>query len=376
MTLKSKNLFQQPWFHSPLIDSVGMFAIPLFIILTIMFFGDIIGKNIFIGLAAAIGFIDYGHSWISWVRVKTNPLETKKHVYLYILSYIAFFIILSGIFLIPDITLAHKFLVYFAIIHFIRQQYGVIKIYSKTDGAKTKNQTRITDLFVYLTMAYPIIWWHAHNGNKKLYWKAYLIDIPYINIIENILLITYIISGLFYLYYEFKITQRNKAINLPKNITLLSTIICWTYSIMYSELAVSFMFAVIYSHNITYFIIIWSTARRDYLLQGYKFSEKFIGRFFNWRSYEGFWIYFFGMNLIAAFILSIYVWITHGNQIKIIFFKLDYSWIPTGTDINSIYFAIISGLYFATHANHYFIDAFLWKKEKDYAWHLKNKGPL
>lgn len=356
--------FQQPWMHSPILDTIGMYGLPLLLCLLFLLFKDHINYTFFYSFSGLIAFIDYSHGYASWAKVSSNPMENKKSVIFYILIYIIFAIIFIPTVYFKQVTFIHNFLVYYAIYHFMRQQWAIIKIYDR--GMTKKNKNLVQNIFIYSSMLYPILWWHTHiNENVNFYWKNFFITIPFVDHFATLTLITLIFSALIFAYNEIRLSFVIRNLNIPKNLTILATVIGWNYAIIFSDHIMVFFFGVVYAHNISYFFIVWITANRDFKLQGY--PKTFYNKFINWKSNFGFPLYFIVVCLVATSFISFVNKVTRGSNAFVanMNFKLDF--LPILDNDQFILKSIIIGLYLATHAGQFTIDAFLWRKEKNYA---------
>jgi hypothetical protein len=227
---------KQPWFHSSLLDSLGIVGFP-FLFLPFAFFINTQQWSVsfLYLLIGAIGFIDFGHIFAMWFRIKSNPLEHKYSLPMYLLFYVLIWIFFASVIFWGHQFSLERFLVYFVIFHFIKQQYGLIQIYSRTDGKKTKYETAFNRYFIYISMAYPIFWWHGQKKFQSLYWKQFFFDIPYINMINHILLALFILGLLYYIACEIRIYKKNKFFNIPKNFSVLGAILGWNVPIIFLE---------------------------------------------------------------------------------------------------------------------------------------------
>jgi hypothetical protein len=367
-----KSNYQQPWFHSAWLDSISMYGLPLLASFVLFFFSNVIDPKHILQVILLVGLIDFGHIFGQWYRIKYNPCESENAIY----KYLIFFII--SLFVVAFITSLNfqkelqTCLVYLVIYHFIKQQFGIIKIYSRTDGAKTRFQRISTDWFVYLSMLYPFLYWHKNDLLKSFYWKTFLIEIPYINIISNIALISLIFCFVCYVYYEYLISKNNRAINIPKNLSVLGALIGWNFAFIFPTYSNVILFTVIYTHNIAYIMLIWIIGKRDRALQGYK-EPTGIKKVLSWTTTPGFFFYFFMINFIASIVYGVWYWVAHDQVMTKFFLDHIITLLPQIKYQENFGWHIVNALFYTTQGTHYIIDGFLWKKEKDYAWQLRQE---
>lgn len=369
-----KELIQkQPWFHSPIVDSFGIYLFPMLITVFLYFFGDNFSPVSVAAPALLFGTLDLGHIFAQWFRIKSNPMEKPNRFRLWITFCIVMLFVIAFILSTEYWRILRAFLVYYVIYHFIKQLYGIIKIYSKTDIRRSKLETKIIDIFVYLTMLYPFIYWHDSYNLSNFYWRTFLYNIPYISYIEIIARFAFLFSGLFYIYSEVKNTIQNKFFNIPKNMTIAATILAWNASIIFPKFNSLIFYAVIYTHYLNYVVVVWSIGRRDKKLQGIE-EPKGWRKLFCWTSVPGFFTYSFFINAIAIFIYTFWLWVAHYKLYDSWLYKEIIIYFPQIKNRELFWWHVVDALFYTTQGTHYFIDGFLWKKEKDYAWHLRQES--
>jgi len=364
--------YQQPWFYSAWLDSLSMYGFPLLATLILFFFTDLLTPRLITQFALFMGVIDFGHIFAQWYRIKYNPIEKPNALYKYIFLFIILLFVTAFITSLNFQREMQSFLVYYVLYHFLKQQFGIIKIYSKTDGPKTKLQMRMTDTFIYLSMAYPVIHWHSSELLKTFYWKDLFITVPYIESIEIVTRVIFIVSFVAYIFYEYKITKTNGGFNIPKNLSVLGALVGWNFALIFPTYQKALLFTIVYTHNIAYIVLIWVVAKRDRKLQGYV-EPKGIKQVFSWTTVPGFVVYYLSINIMASTVLTLWYWVAHDKVIHEFLLYHVIVHLPQINSQESFLWHIINALFYTTQGSHYLFDGFLWKKEKDYAWHLRQK---
>ncbi|MEM9324353.1 MAG: hypothetical protein AAGA85_01800 [Bacteroidota bacterium] len=111
--------------------------------------------------------IDVSHVWSTLFRTYLDREEFTKHRRLLIFAPVAGFL-LALIIASISLTLFWRILAYVAVFHFVKQQYGFMRIYKAK--ARDFGRQRIGDNFViYLSMIYPILFWHL-NSDRAFSW--------------------------------------------------------------------------------------------------------------------------------------------------------------------------------------------------------------
>ena len=78
---------------------------------------------------------------------------------------------------------------YFAIYHFVRQQYGFMMLYRR--GEPTGIGYRIDQLAIYLATVYPLVYWHTYPRNFQWFSDFDVLQIP-VTWPEQVLRVVYI----------------------------------------------------------------------------------------------------------------------------------------------------------------------------------------
>lgn len=111
--------------------------------------------------------IDVSHVWSTVFRTYIDVEEFKNHrkllIYTPLICFLAAFLV-SAI----SFELFWRCLAYVAVYHFIKQQYGFMRIYkAKAEDFQTK---LFNDNFIiYFTMLYPVLYWHL-NLDREFSW--------------------------------------------------------------------------------------------------------------------------------------------------------------------------------------------------------------
>lgn len=353
----------QPWFHSWYGDLLGLHLVPLIAVLLAFF--DLPPFNIYLRdwteVIVWIIVLDWAHIFAQWHRIYCNPLETKMLKWIYPISFFLLVPCLTVVLHYSGRIPVETFLIYFVVYHFIKQNYGYIRVYSKTDGPKQKYEMWLETLLIYLSMALPVLYWHLSFPYDLFTWVKFFPKWGPINLFLTPLLILYILCWVSYLVMEVRRSLRNNQINIPKNLSILSAAVGWGAITLLSESPMLVYFTVVLAHDLSYTTFVWFIGRRDQKMISGKIPWR------SWSSVPGFFMYLLAIVVVSQFVLllhhrfagSSYPNLVFGNYMEAV--KVGNKWM---TDLG---FAI----FFATQAHHYFIDRYLWKKEKDLEYMVK-----
>lgn len=343
-------MHKQKWIHSALFDGIFILS-PPFIALAI---SHMLPQGTDISIAwwvVLILCIDVSHVYSTLYRTYFDKTVIKKHSQLLklipILSFGAGVLIYSS-----DSLYFWRVLAYLAVFHFIRQQYGFVRLYSKDN---TNKYEWIDTFCIYTSTVFPIIYWHL-EGPRNFNWFVKF-DFYYIHnaTLEPLLYTIYIISILAYIIKEIVLFYKTNSINIPKNGVIVGTILSWYFGIIYFNSDLLFTLLNVVSHGIPYMALVW--------VWGNKLSLKK-------NSYEQFYLWIFKLKGVWIFISIILafayfeeglwdylVWNENENLFK------PFHAIPE-FDFSS-HFSWIIPLLSVPQITHYILDGFIWKIKYD-----------
>ncbi len=161
---------QQPWIYAAIPDSIFILAPPFLVLAVILllpgyfFDGAAVSPAVWISLVLCI---DVAHVYSTLYRTyfDKETFSTKKN--LFILTPLLVFVCGVIIYSISGL-LFWRIAAYLAVFHFVRQQYGFLKIYSRKE-ISGKRKSFLDSLLIYSLTLYPILWWHLH-GPRQFSW--------------------------------------------------------------------------------------------------------------------------------------------------------------------------------------------------------------
>jgi hypothetical protein len=345
----------QPWIAEKKFDLI-FFILPSFISVAMAFFIALyFPQTNKVSLGSWIGLIlviDVGHVYSSLYKTYFHPVAAKKmHTLLFLIPILSF-IVSVGLYFLSDIYF-WRAIAYLAVFHFIRQQYGFFKIYSREEKNK-KNFEWLEKNIIYIVTLYPIIYWHTHLP-RKFNWfieNDFFSNVPLL--INHIAFGVYIVGIVMYVLKEILIYQHNSDFNLPKNLFFLGTTASWYVGIILFNNDLIFTLTNVVSHGVPYFAMIWwsgaTELASDARLQKTRMRFIFLKRYF---------FIFFGILFLLSFIeeglWDGFVWREHLN------FFTPFSKLPE--HLSDTTFIFLIPLLALPQLTHYILDGFIWKKK-------------
>ena len=295
--------------------------------------------------------IDVSHVWSTIFRTYLDPEEFRLHRRILIAAPIISFVVAFGLAAI-SIDLFWRCLAYVAVYHFVKQQYGFMRIY------KAKNRDfhgkLIGDNFViYLSMLYPIIFWHL-SADREFAWFVEE-DFVSANIATDLMghivpianSLYFLILG-WWLWDEIKLGRIHGNLQLGKILWVLTTAFNWFLGIIYFNSDIVFTITNVVAHGLPYIALI------IFYQEG---KERMKGRLVsgNWTRIS---LSVISLVLILAFTEE-YLWdaLVYRDYENVFFQVLGY---PFDTPAFFVQWLAI-GMLTVPQLTHYILDGYIWK---------------
>lgn len=349
-------LQQHNWIGNAKVESIGILGVPFLCVAILCFIpssflqSDTMPEFMWLFLVV---FIDVGHVYSTIYRTYVDKPLINKHKNLF-LGLPILLLVLSILLHTISSMLFWRCLAYFAVYHFIRQQYGFLKIYSrKNNYSKTKQ--RIDAFTIYSVTILPILYWHFSNDrNFNWFLKGDFILSTSTSYLPNLINVLFFIVLTVYLISEIQSSILVKTVNIQKNGVIMGTALSWYIGIIYFNSDFVFTFLNVVCHGIPYMALVWIHGKKTYSKNSSpSFLKLVYGRFsllifllplviFAYLE-EGFW--------------DAFVWNEH-NSVFTMFKGISHT-------MSKNILNIVVPLLALPQLFHYVIDGFIWKIRND-----------
>ncbi|MCT2408016.1 hypothetical protein NZD88_10745 [Chryseobacterium antibioticum] len=337
---------KQPWIHNAKTDWWFILSPPFLILLVIFLFQKQIqgleNNHSFYTWLFLIVFVDVAHVYSTLFKTYFVKGEVKKRKLLYwgipVLSWllgVALFQFGSLVFW-SGLALA-------AVFHFIRQQYGFMRIYARFEPNNWSK--RIDEVAIYSATVYPMLYWFKTPRaftwfvENEFDWLKNLPDYTGpITIIYAVILMTWILKTVFEVF-------KTGNFNIPKIVLIAGTYLSWYFGIVYFNNDLVFTFLNVISHGIPYIALVYIREIRQ------KENHQ-LDRLSVFKSALGIFLFIgviLGFAFFEEFLWEVLVWNEH--------FSLDLH-----VSENILQFLI--PLLVVPQLSHYLLDGFIWRKPK------------
>ena len=336
---------EQPWIHKAKTDSVFI-LLPSFLVVAMVFLFQnqlqlIEEQYSFYTWLFLIVFIDVAHVYSTLFKTYFVASEFQKRKKLLVGLPIICFVIGMILFSFGS-AVFWSVLAYIAVFHFIRQQYGFMRLYARKES---KKWAWIDNLIIYAATVYPMLFWFL-SPTRKFNWfvenEFYQLESPLV--LETLGWI-YAVILLFYVIRTTYLSLKNNYFNIPKNAIIIGTILSWYFGIVYFNNDLVFTLLNVVSHGIPYIALI-------YLSEIEKKPETELGWLQQFKHYKG--VLVFVLILLVIAFSEEYLW-------EFLVWNEQFS--TTNHDFSNWYFLIVP-LLTVPQFTHYLLDGFIWKTKK------------
>jgi len=343
---------QQPWLGKPLTDIFFILAPPFLSLAVVACFPGIFQDNADMPDAwwvALILLIDVAHVYSTLYRTYLNKQLYNRFKPLLIGIPLLALLVGSGIYLLSGLWF-WRVLAYLAVYHFVRQQYGFMRLYSRFE--RTPAWYRHVDQFViYYAAIYPLLYWHLHGGRNFNWFVEQEFFIAVSRPALNVATAVYCAMLAIYVFKETHYWLHFKNFNIPRIGVITGTLVSWYFGIVYFNGDLAFTLLNVVSHGIPYMALIWIFGQKEAARPE---SGRWLPLFFGQYGV----VLFLGLIFLLAYfeegLWDWAVWKEHRNLFSL------FHQFPIALGKPAL--ALIVPLLAVPQITHYVIDGFIWKK--------------
>ncbi|UFH56810.1 hypothetical protein [Spirosoma sp. KNUC1025] len=340
---------KQPWIKNARFDGLYILAPPFVAMLIVWLLPErfkTTDEMPLIGWVSLVVLIDVAHVYSTLFRTYLNPVRFRQQRFLFLIIPLVCY--LAGVLLHTMNGLWFwRCLAYLAVFHFVRQQYGFLRIYSRAE-VQSAWMTRLDTFVIYSATLYPIIWWHLSPG-RNFNW---FVDGDFlqneVDGLKTIATVVYWFALVLYVSKEIWLYRQRNEINGPRNLLVIGTATPWYLGIIQFNGDLAFTMLNVVSHGIPYIALIWVSDR----------PAKSYAKLQGWLLTPYSWLYFLGFLCLLAYLeeglWDGLVWREH---------MVVFGWfrsLPTVTD--PVVLAFLVPLLALPQMTHYVLDGFIWRR--------------
>jgi hypothetical protein len=342
----------QAWIRSGSFDLLWFILPSVVPLLLFLFFPHLANYNNgnlnVAGWVVLILLVDVSHVYSTLFRTYFSETGLKK--YSIQLKVIPIVCLVIGVLLYSlNPQLFWRCLAYVAVFHFIKQQYGFVRIYSRKDDLN-KTYSHIINYSVYLVTLIPVLIWHF-QGQKNFNWFVEG-DFFYYKLLWMVTLLKIILVCVIAVYIstEIRIAFKNRSVNLPRLLLISATAASWYVGIVVFNADIVFTALNVIAHGIPYMALIWATEKKSENKSG---VNKFV--------FSQYGIFLFLLIIFAFAYFEEGIWdslVWHENE------KLFAPFSFASFNLSEKALCFIVPLLTLPQFVHYILDGFIWKGMK------------
>jgi len=312
--------------------------------------------------------VDSPHLFATYSRTYLDKQEWQHRSLLFKVSIVLFFIGPASVGVGLYLNTKAPFLVFSALAqvwaywHIVRQHYGFLVLYQKKNGEKAGIDNPIDYYCFYLLMLAPYISFILRHYQARMQLGLSLIPTTLESAIIQGLHIVIVLSVTYYVGKEIFNRIKNRPINLPKNLHLLSCIPLHLFVLLHPAIStyVNIILPQVlltYFHNVQYQGIVWFYNKNRY-------NKDLAGTQYGWASRisTNFAVYY-----AAALIFTLFTrypgWFFIGMKVPLLPGMNAISQYQLGNLFTISELAI--GLWWGFSLHHYYLDQKIWRVSKD-----------
>ncbi len=297
-------------------------------------------------------FIDVAHVYSTLYRTYFNPAGMGTRRNLLLTVPLACYVMAVLLYHANDMWF-WRILAYLAVFHFVRQQYGIMRLYSRKENNGMFFEA-VDKVAIYTATLYPLLYWHL-SADRNFNWFI-AGDFLYFNSapLREISFVLYLAVILIYFLKEGLIIFRYSEINIPRNLVIAGTFLSWYFGIVYFNGDMAFTMLNVISHGIPYMALIWFFEKQKVRPR----SES--GPLQNATSTRYGLLFFIGSIILFAYLeeglWDGFVWRENASVFGI------FSFLPAIHEKDVL--ALLVPLLALPQMTHYVLDGFIWKKSR------------
>lgn len=349
--------YKQPWLYNSFIEFIFILLPPFICLLLIAVLPQYFSSNASISdfsWIILVLLIDVAHVYSTLYRTYFDKemLQYDKTI-LYAIPLVAF--LCSVVLYNLSSFWFWRVMAYTAVFHFIRQQYGFMRLYSRKD-AYNKWQILLDKFVIYYATIYPIIYWHC-STNRRFDWFVDGDFLLYKNsIIVFLSTVLYYAMVLCFIANTLYVAVTKNTINIPKTLVIAGTLLSWYFGIVYFNGDMTFTLLNVVSHGIPYMALVWIYSYKKHQ------SKPTYSTTINKKVFAKYgWLLFIAIIFLLAYIeeglWDGLVW----KENKRIFHLFAQPLINPSHQVLSFIVPFLA----LPQITHYIIDGFIWKSEED-----------
>ncbi len=206
-------------------------------------------------LLLVVGF-DVAHVYATLYRTYLDLRERAAHGALLVLVPLFCWLGATAVHALSP-ALFWTLLAYTAVFHFVRQQYGLMMLYSLPADRATRARRWLDGAMIAAATGYPLVYWHTHLP-RSFVWFIDGDFIPLPAAVEPAARLAYAAIAVAYLASQSYRLARGEPLNVPRQAVVLGTALSWFVGIVAYDGDLAFTATNVIAHAVPYMALVWA----------------------------------------------------------------------------------------------------------------------
>ena len=255
----------QPWILSRRLD-LGIFGGSLGLGLALVGLGAALGLlrtplPLPLWLLLVVG-VDVAHVHSTWLRTYFDPRELARHPWRYAAVPLGAYAVGVALHAFGSLPF-WRALAYYAVFHFVRQQYGWVALYGRGEALRVVLDRRLDALAIYAATLWPLLWWHAHLPRRFSWFVAGDFAGPVAASFVRWTFPIYVALLAAFALRQAQRWRREGFFPVGKSVVVATTAFSWWLAIVALDSDWAFTALNVLPHGIPYVALVWVRSARE-----------------------------------------------------------------------------------------------------------------
>lgn len=208
--------------------------------------------------------VDVAHVYSTLFRTYFDRDELGRHPMRYTLAPLVAFGIGVLLYSLGGPFLFWRVLAYVAVFHFMRQQVGWVALYRARAAQRGRVDRLIDDAAVYLATGYPVVFWHAHLGERQFSWFMagdFVETGAVARVLEPVFHVAWAVALLGFVVRQLQLRWATGVLHLGKVTVVAATAAIWWVGIVGTNNDFDFTVTNVIVHGVPYFALLYAYGR-------------------------------------------------------------------------------------------------------------------
>lgn len=212
------------------------------------------------GWLALVVAVDVTHVWSTLWRTYLDPVQLARRPGLYATVPVVCWAAGALLYKAGGAALFWRALAYLAVFHFVRQQWGFLRLYQRFEGRPSRFDDALDRAALYGGMLYPLVYWHASQPRPfEWFVPGDFASLPAALAAPAGALYAAVLA-LWILRQAVR--ARRESLHSGRLLIVAGTAAAWWTGIVAFESDVAFTLTNVLAHGIPYFALLWLSVAR------------------------------------------------------------------------------------------------------------------